>query len=216
MRQGSSAMERRSIALFGCLAAMTWAAGCKVHVDNGAGADQKKVQVDTPFGGIRVNTGQTTAADVGLPMYPGAQLVTDDDHHKSADVHIGFGEWEMRVQVASYSTADDQDKVEAFYRKALRSYGDVIACRNNAPVGAPAETSGGLSCSDHGHAKVNINDHGENYGYQEEHGSLELKAGSERHQHIVAFENARAGQTRFALVNLDLPGAGTGTTGKSD
>lgn len=209
-------MRRRIIALLGCLAAVTWVAGCKVHVDNGASGDQKKVQVDTPFGGIRVNTGQTTASDVGLPAYPGAQLVTDDKNHKSADVHMGFGEWEMRVQVASYSTADEQNKVEAFYRKALRSYGDVIACRNDSPVGTPTQTSEGLTCSDHGHAKVNIDDHGENYGYHTEHGSLELKAGSERHQHIVAIENAQSGQTRFALVNLDLPATGSGTTGKSD
>ncbi|HEV2132643.1 MAG TPA: hypothetical protein VGR47_00130 [Terracidiphilus sp.] len=209
-------MRWRVIPLFISLGAMVCLVGCKVHVDNGASADQKKVQVDTPFGGIRVNTGQTTAADVGLPAYPGAQLVTDDKNHDSADVHMGFGQWELRVQVASYSTADDQDKVEAFYRKALRSYGDVIACRNDVPVGTPAQTSEGLTCSDHGHAKVNVNDHGENYGYHSEHGSLELKSGSERHQHIVSFDSTHSGQTRFALVNLDLPGAASGASGKSD
>lgn len=209
-------MKHRTIGLVACLGAMLCAAGCKVRVDNGSSADQKKVQVDTPFGGIRVNTGQTTAADVGLPAYPGAQLVTDDDNHKSADVHMGFGEWEMRVQVASYSTADGQDKVEVFYRKALSSYGDVIACRDNSPVGSPAQTSKGLTCTDHGNAHVNVNDHGQNYGYQPQSGSLELKAGSERHQHIVAFENGSSGQTRFALVNLDLPGGAAGTPGKSD
>lgn len=209
-------MRRGSIVLLACLTGVMWMAGCKVRVDNGASSDQKKVQVDTPFGGIRVNTGQTTAADVGLPAYPGAKLVTNDDNHDSADVHMGFGEWEMRVQVVSYSTADDQDKVAAFYRKALRSYGDVIACRDGAPVGSPAKTSDGLTCSDQGNRKVTINDHGKNYGYQSERGSLELKAGSERHQHIVGFENTESGQTRFALVNLDLPGAASGATGKSD
>jgi hypothetical protein len=209
-------MRRRIVVLLAGLGTMMWVAGCKVRVDNGAGGDQKKVQVDTPFGGIRVNTGQTTAADVGLPAYPGAQLVTDDDNHKSADVHMGFGEWEMRVQVASYSTADDQEKVAAFYRKALSSYGDVIACRDNAPVGTPAKTSDGLTCSDQGNRKVTIDDHGKNYGYQPERGALQLKAGSERHQHIVAFENTQSGQTRFALVDLDLPGAGPGQSGKSD
>lgn len=208
-------MKKREIALLACLGAMVWVAGCKVHVDNGANSDQKKVQVDTPFGGIHVNTGQTTAADVGLPAYPGSQLVTGDDKQKSADVRMGFGEWEMRVQVASYSTADGPDKVETFYRKALRSYGDVIACRDDSPVGTPVQTSEGLSCSDHGHRNVSINDHGKNYGYQPEHGTLQLKAGSERHQHIVAFENGQSGQTRFALVNLDLPREGSGT-GKSD
>jgi len=36
---------------------------------------EKKVQVDTPFGGIHVNTDQTSAADLGLPAYPGASEI---------------------------------------------------------------------------------------------------------------------------------------------
>ncbi|MEI9967680.1 MAG: hypothetical protein WDM87_03270 [Terracidiphilus sp.] len=39
-------------------------------MDKGANGEQKKVQVDTPFGGIHVNTDQTSAADLGLPTYP--------------------------------------------------------------------------------------------------------------------------------------------------
>jgi hypothetical protein len=35
--------------------------------------------------------------------------------------------------------------------------------------------------------------------------SLELKAGSKRHQHILGFENAVGSKTRFSLVALDLP-----------
>lgn len=208
-------MTRKLIYALACLGMVAWTAGCKVNVEKGANGEDKKVQVETPFGGIRVNTGQTTAADVGLPAYPGAQLMTNDDNHKSADVRMGFGDWEMHVQVASYSTGDSEDKVEAFYRKALGSYGDVIACRNGAPVGNETKTDQGLTCSDHGHHNVNISDHGHNYGYQQEHGGLELKAGSERHQHIVSLQNAHSGQMRFTLVALELP-AKSGNTGKSD
>lgn len=195
---------------------MLWTAGCKVHVEKGANGDDKKVQVDTPFGGIHVNTGQTTAADVGLPAYPGAQVVTNDENHNSADVRMGFGEWAMHVQVASYSTHDSEDKVADFYRKALRSYGDVIACRNGAPAGTESKTAEGLTCSEHGHPDVSVSNNGKNFKYQWEHGGFELKAGTERHQHIVAFDNPEAGKTRFALVALDLPGSGSGDVGKSD
>jgi hypothetical protein len=45
---------------------------------------------------------------------------------------------------------------------------------------------------------------------------LELKAGSKRHQHIVGFEEPRDGQTRFALVVLDLPFGLDKDAGKSD
>ncbi len=64
--------------LFACLVAgsvlTAGIAGCRVQVDKGANGEDKKVQVDTPFGGIHVNTDQTTAADLGLPVYPGAQI----------------------------------------------------------------------------------------------------------------------------------------------
>ena len=123
-------------------------AGCRVHVDKGANGEDKNVQVDTPFGGVHVNTDQTTAADLGLPVYPGAQTVSDDDKHKSADVHLGFGEWELRVRAVSYSTSGHQDKVLAFYKKALGRYGDVITCQGNSPVGTPVATSEGLTCAD--------------------------------------------------------------------
>jgi hypothetical protein len=188
-------------------------AGCMVHVDKDANGKEKHVQVDTPFGGIHVNTNQTTATDLGLPAYPGATLVKDKDDNKSADVQLGFGEFQMRVRAVSYETADPQDKVLAFYRKALNRYGDVITCQDNAPVGAPAATAEGLTCNDDKNPKVNV-DHGD-FGVRKD--SLQLKAGSKRHQHILGFENDHDGKTRFALVALDLPaGVTRSDNGKSD
>jgi len=186
--------------------------GCfRVHVDKDENGQEKNVQVDTPFGGVHVNTDQTSAADLGLPVYPGAKTVNGDDKHKSADVHLGFGEWELRVRAVSYGTSDTQDQVVAFYKKALGRYGDVITCQGNSPVGTPVATSEGLTCEDNGnnsHVKIDRGD------YSLGNGSLELKAGSRRHQHIVGLENSAFGQTRFALVALDLP-AGM-DNGKSD
>ena len=145
-----------------------------------------------------------------LPAYPGSEIVKDNDHDKSADVNMGFGEWTLRVRAVNYGTMDSQDKVTAFYKKALGRYGDVITCQGNAPVGTPTTTSEGLNCSDsgnHGNVKINDQDIGN-------HGGFQLKAGSKRHQHIVGFQDPKDGQTRFALVALDLPGSGN--SGKSD
>lgn len=191
------------IAILGLLA------GCRVKVDKGVNGEEKTVQVDTPFGGVHVNTDQVSAAELGLPIYPGAQAISKDGKHKSADVHMGFGEWELRVRAASFSSADSEDKVTDFYRKELGRYGDVIACNNSTPVGTPVKTSEGLTCDEKGQANVNINSHGENYGYQSEHGGFQLKAGSKRHQHIVGFEGSRPGETQFELVALDLPAGGS-------
>ena len=187
-------------------------AGCRVQVEKGKNGEDKNVKVDTPFGGVHVNTDQTTAADLGLPAYPGAQTVADNEKHKSADVHLGFGEWELRVRAVSYSTPDKQDQVLAFYKKALARYGEVITCQNKAAVGTPVATSEGLTCDeDHG-AKVQV-DQGD---YSLGKGSLELKAGSKRHQHIVGFESPKNGQTRFALVALDLPAFADKSDGNSN
>jgi hypothetical protein len=199
--------------LLACLVLAAGVAGCRIHVDKDSNGEEKNVQVDTPFGGVHVNTDQTTAADLGLPAYPGAQLVKDNDNHKSADVHMGFGEWELRVRAVSYETPDKKDQVVAFYKKALGRYGDVITCQDNAPVGTPTQTAEGLTCADdghHGNVKVDTG------SYKTGNGGLELKAGSERHQHIVGFEAPENGQTRFALVALDLPSIGTDNPNKSN
>lgn len=203
-------------ALLAGLALIAWTTGCRVHVDKSANGEEKHVQVDTLFGGVHVNTDQTTAADLGLPVYPGAQVATDDNKHKSADVHLGFGEWELRVKVVSYTTSDSEDKVTAFYKSALGRYGDVIACQDHTPVGTPTQTSQGLTCADDKHANVNVNDNGQNIGYQSGHNGFQLKAGSRRHQHIVAFESSQPGQTRFNLVALDLPVGSDKSGQKSD
>jgi hypothetical protein len=139
--------------------------------------------------------------------------VKSDEKHKSADVHLGFGEWELRVRAVTYESADSEDKVKDFYKKSLGRYGDVIVCQGNVPVGNPAVTSEGLTCADDGkNANVKI-DRGD-YGTGKN--SLELKAGSKRHQHIVGFEEPKDGRTRFVLVALDLPAVVEGDAKKRD
>ena len=197
-------MIRKAMIVLSGLALMAWTAGCRVNVDKGENGQEKKVQVDTPFGGIHVNTDQTTAADLGLPVYPGATIAKDDEENKSADIHMGFGEWQMRIKVVSYTSSDPQDKIEAFYKKALGRYGAVITCQNNAPVGTPTATPEGLTCADdRKHTNVDIGN------------GVQLKAGSKHHQHIVGFENPKGGTNKFALVAIDLP-AGTENSGTSD
>jgi hypothetical protein len=187
-------------------------AGCRVHVDKGANGEDKTVQVDTPFGGVHVNTDQVSAADLGLPVYPGAEQVKNDDKHKSADVHLGFGEWQLRVRAVNYETSDTKEQVAAFYKKALGRYGDVLTCENKSPVGTPTVTGEGLTCTDSGsNSNVKIDDN--DFGSKED---LQLKAGSKRHQHIVGFEHPKDGKTIFALVALDLPAGTDKNSSKSD
>ena len=171
-------------------------AGCSIAVDKNKTGNDKNVKIDTPLGGLHVTSDSTTAADVGLPVYPGAKLSTKDDKDgkDSADIHLGFGDWQFRLKVVKYQTPDPQDEVLAFYKKALGRYGDVIQCTGHNAVGSPAVTSEGLTCDDSGKShQVNL-DMGQS-----------LKAGSKHHQHIVGIEKTDGPGTVFSLVEIDLP-----------
>jgi hypothetical protein len=182
--------------------------GCHVQVDKGRNGEDKNVKVDTPLGGLHVRADQTTASDLGLPGYPGATVAPDHQGDKSADVHMGFGHFQLRIKVVTYVTSDDQKKVLAFYKNALGRFGDVIECDGNQPVGSPSVTSEGLTCREDNHIHANINTNGQNV---DDDSGLSLRAGSKRHQHIVAFKTASDG-TKYSLVELELP-AGLDETG---
>lgn len=195
---------KKTLALLAATA-LLMTAGCRVQVNKNKSGNEKNVKIDTPFGGLHVRSGQTTAADVGLPMYPGSTIAPDRDGDKSADVHMGFGSFQLTVKVVNYRTPDPQEKVLAFYQKALGRYGDVIRCKDGEPVGNPAITREGLNCSDdHGHAHLQVSGH------------VSLKAGSKHNQHIVAIEDKKDSETRFALIELQLPESGDHDASKSE
>ena len=191
---------KRAVAV-GALATTVALAGCSVHVNKNGNGDDKDVAIHTPFGGMQVHKNKGGAEELGLPAYPGASLASDSSSDsKSVDVQMGFGKWQMHVQVANYVTGDPQAKVQEFYRKAMARYGEVLTCQGSAPVGTPARTAEGLTCADNGEAK-NV--------HVARGASLELKAGSQHRQHIVAFDNKKQPGTHFALVALALPSKGS-------
>jgi hypothetical protein len=169
--------------------------GCRVESNKQDG--DNNVRIATPFGGMQVKTNDATVLErMGLPAYPGATLIKKDNDHGAADVNMNFGNFHLRVKAASYQTSDSPDKVQAFYRKALGVYGDVIECANGKAVGEPTHTAEGLTC-DNDNKHVVIDD--------DVSRKMELKAGSRQHQHIVAIDPNGAG-TKIGLVALDLPG----------
>jgi hypothetical protein len=177
------------------IAATALMSGCRIESDKHG--DNDNVKIATPFGGMTVKTNDSAVVDgLGLPVYPGAELVKKDKNNGAADVNMSFGSFQLRVKAASYRTQDSPDEVTAFYRKALGRYGDVIQCQNDKAVGAPTRTAEGLTCDNEG-KDVSFN--------TDSSGKLELKAGSKQHQHIAAIDPDGNG-TKFGLVALDLPG----------
>jgi hypothetical protein len=200
----------RSLAFapFACLVLL----GCRVSTSNNGNGKNDNVDISTPFGSMHVKGND--AADVsaiGISLYPGAVPVKDDDGkgNDAADVNMSFGDFHLGVKAASFQTPDGQEKVLTFYRKDLAKYGDVIECRGDQTIGSPAKTSQGLTCADKDSNHVSTQDHGKRGisvmdGSSSSSNNLELRAGSEQHQHIVGVE-ARNGGTKIGLVNLDLP-----------
>ena len=172
--------------------------GCRAESSKDGSGD--RIRVATPFGGLQLKTNESaTESGIGLPIYPGATLVTrqnggKDSDNGAADIHLSFGSMNLRVKVLSYQSTDAPADVQRFYRKELGRFGTVIACMKDRPYGEPTRTPEGLTCDkDSKGSETSASD-----------GALELKAGSEQHQHTVSIEKQGNG-TKFALVLVDLP-----------
>ena len=127
--------------LGGILAILLFTTSCSIHTsDNERGNKNKDVDIKTPFGDLSVHK-QIDPKQIGLPLYPGAQLRTDKDE-SSANVEMSIPGFEMKVIAAKYVTDDDQDKVLDFYRKELKSMDSKMTeCRGE--IDMDKERSGG-------------------------------------------------------------------------
>ena len=182
--------------LTGLIAVCAGSVGCRF--DTNKHGDSENVKIATPFGGMQVKTNDAAVhSSIGLPEYPGATLVKKDKDNGAADINMSFGSFQLRVKAMSYRTSDPPEKVQAFYKDALRRFGDVIQCADNRPVGTPTHTAEGLTCDNDKENHITVS--------EDVSQKRELKAGSAKHQHIVAIE-PEGGGTKFGLVVLDLPG----------
>jgi len=174
---------------------------CDVNVKKEANGKDKQVDINTPIGGIHVSQ-QADASDVGLAVYPGAQLKQKDSDgsDKSANVNIsGFG-FGLKVVALDYESDDAPAKIVSFYKDQLKKYGNVLECHVSGHFDVNADMASHASKNDD--SKNGSNDltckgeHGEN---------VELKVGKENDQHIVEIESQGKGSS-FALVYVRTHG----------
>lgn len=176
------------------------AVGCRVteHKDG----NHSNVDIGTPFGGMHVKTNDDATANLGLTPYPGAVLEKKDNGKDdgAADIDMSFGNFHLGVKAASYVTPDAPSMVMAFYKKDMARYGVVLQCDGHHAVGDVARTPEGLTCDDESGKKNHISWSTGDDGSA----SLELRAGSKLHQHIIGIEKKNNG-TKIGMVSLDLP-----------
>jgi hypothetical protein len=157
--------------------------------------------------------GQASAADVGLPAYPGAKRYVEpreparnpergaerasdaqrDRNSSQVQLSAVFGAFGLKLAVAKYQTPDSAEQVAAFYRPALAAYGPVLDCADPAAPRKPAtrregSEDGPLACDDE----------------TPEAGKRSFKVGSRQHQRILAIESRPGQDTVFSLVRVDL------------
>lgn len=174
------------------LATLLWPA-CSVNVQKEKNGEDKKVDIQTPVGGIHVSQ-DPDPTDVGVAIYPGAHLKLKDSSgdDKSANVNLsGFG-FGLKVIALEYESDDPPDKLVAFYKDQLKRYGDVLVCHTSG-----FDVSADVDTSDHGsHTLTCGSSSGDN---------LELKVGTKENQHIVAVKSEGKGSD-FSLVYIRTHG----------
>jgi hypothetical protein len=131
-----------------------------------------------------VASGQATAKDVGLPIYPGATPHKDTgEDSNAARLGLWGGGLGFKLAVLKLESKDTPAQVADFYQKALAKYGKVLNCTNGRADAEPKNDSRDLSCGDD---KPNKD-------------GMLFKSGSKEKQHIVAIQPYGKGTT-FALV----------------
>lgn len=180
-------------ALCGCFAILAAQALAQSHDDQNKGLDVRSSAGDMHLGN------DADSRQVGLPVYPGARERKHDDNRSNANLSLFTSAFGMKLVVLNYDSDDAPEKVIAFYRQKLKKYGKVLECRT----------------SKHG-AGVDVNDENDDSKKSKElkcegdqtGDTIELKAGTEDDQHIVAISPAENGGkgSSFELVYVHTRG----------
>jgi hypothetical protein len=161
-------------------------AGCKIsHQKNG---EDTKVSIEAPGASVKVDTG-TTANDSGIPLYPGAKEKSNTGDDKSrANVNLNTPFLRLKVVALKFTSDDPPEKILAFYRSKLGSYGAVLECKGSDQDIATGHGLGSpVSCgTDHGNSA-----------------EISLKVGTEGNQHVVSVKPSGKG-SEFALVYVHM------------
>jgi len=151
----------------------------------------KNLDIRSSVGDLHVGN-DADAKKIGLPLYPGARLKTNDNNQDQANLSLFTDAFGMKLVVANYVSNDAASKILDFYRDRMKKYGKVLECHSpNRSVSMhdddddkKSEKGNQLTCD------------GDNTGPV-----TELKVGTEDNQRVVSVEAGDASKgTNFALV----------------
>src|SRR5580658_9572556 len=161
------------------------------------GGQDKHLDIRSSAGDLHVGN-DADVRDTGLPVYPAARLKRNDDGKNSANIGIATAAFGMKLVVVNYDSDDSPDKLIAYYRDKLRKYGKVLECHSREHGGDIHVNSG----KDDSNGSKEVKCEGDNTG-----DVVELKVGTEDHQHMVSVEpSARGNGSTFALIYVHTRG----------
>jgi hypothetical protein len=164
-----------------------------------SGSNDKNLDIRSSVGDLHMG-GDADAKKVGLPLYPGARLKSDDRNNNQANLSIFTEAFGMKLVVANYASDDAPSKVIDFYRDKLKRYGKVLEC-HSSKHGGDVDVHDSDNDSDKSSSKS------KELKCDEDSGPVtELKVGTEDNQHIVAVEPGDGKGTHFALVYVHTRG----------
>ncbi len=157
---------------------------CSINVDKDKSGEEKKVDIETPLGGIHVDK-DAEARDTGLAVYPGARLKPQSASHddNDANVNLSFMNYGLKVVAMEYESDDTPDRIVAFYQDQLKKYGDVLECHTTGTNVQMNHKQGSNQVACDAHTGKTI----------------ELKVGTPQNQRIVSID-PRGNGTSFTLV----------------
>ena len=146
----------------------------------------KNVDIKSPVGAVSVRT-DVASPHTGLPIYPGASPLRQDDEPESATVNVSSAWFGVKVVAANYRSADGQDKILDYYRQEMKTYGAVTECRGDVDFRGGPRNKRPL-CKDQPYSR-----------------DVQLLTGSEDNQRIVVVKPRGSG-SEFSLVHVDTRG----------
>jgi len=196
-----------ALVVVGAAALLLSTVGCNMSVREDETRGSKKVDIETPFGDLKVQN-QADAKQTGLPVYPGATPKPSkhgDEDKGQATVNMSlFG---LKVAVVSYVTDDSPDKVLAWYRGEMKPMGSFIECTGSGDVGS-AHIEGDSDKGDLDDPVTCDKNSGDR-----DRKVTQLKLGSKGNQKVVAIAERKDGKpgAEFALIRV-IVGKGKGDT----
>lgn len=191
-----------SVAFVLALAGFAALLGCSINVKKDNNGEDKKVDIETPVGGIHVSKG-ADVRDTGMPVYPGARQKDDDKSgdEKSANVNISAGFFGLKVVAVEFLSDDPPEKVTAYYKDQLKKYGVILECHTTNRHGDSGDVDVHVGKDD------DKKDSRQLKCDQSSGPTIELKVGTKDNQHLVAISPQDKGKgTDFALVYVQTRG----------